>query len=122
MLIFNGLSPTFDFLNGAIVVVYQALTIYVGCAVFYLVFRSKIKGSTFWDAIFIIIFSNWVTFLIGSSIYTALNGYGWLFTSYGATPSEEHNLFLLFLFLPLLLASPLIVTWFLERFEGQSLG
>ena len=103
--VFDGIAPTYNFSNAGIVVGFELLTLLLECGIFYLAFRNYLKRKDLMNALAIILLTNSLSFVLGAGIYTAINGYEWLFTSWATTP-----IFDLVVFLIITLIVPIIAT------------
>ena len=103
--VFDGIAPTYNFSNAGIVVGFELLTLILECGIFYLAFRNHLKHKVLMNALAIILLANAASFVLGAGIYTAINGYEWLFTSRVTAP-----IFNLAVFLIIILIVPIIAT------------
>ena len=103
--VFDGIAPTYNFSNAGIVVGFELLTLLLECGIFYLAFRNHLKHKVLMNALAIILLANAASFVLGAGIYTTINGYEWLFTSWTTSP-----IFNLAVFLAIILIVPLIAT------------
>ena len=104
-IVFDGIAPTYNFSNAGIVVGFELLTLLLECGIFYLAFRNHLKHKVLMNALAIILLANATSFVLGAGIYTAINGYEWLYTSWATTP-----IFDLVVFLIITLIVPIIAT------------
>ena len=103
--VFDGTAPTYNFTNAGIVVGFELLTLLLECGIFYLAFRKYLKRKDLMNALAIILLANAASFVLGAGIYTAINGYEWLFTSRVTAP-----IFNLAVFIFIILIVPIIAT------------
>ena len=103
--VFDGIAPTYNFTNAGIVVGFELLTLLLECGIFYLAFRNHLKHEVLMNALAIILLANAASFVLGAGIYTAINGYEWLYTSWATTPILD-----LAVFLNITLIVPIIAT------------
>jgi len=104
-IMFDGIAPTYNFSNAGIVVGFELLTLILECGIFYLAFRNYLKRKDLMNALAIILLANSASFVLAAGIYTAINGYEWLFTSWATSP-----IFNLAVFLIIILIVPIIAT------------
>ena len=93
--VFDGIAPTYNFTNAGIVVGFELLTLLLECGIFYLAFRNHLKHKVLMNALAIILLANAASFVLGAGIYTAINGYEWLFTSWGTIAIFDLAVFLI---------------------------
>jgi len=104
-IVFNGIAPTFYWRNAGIVIGFELLTLLLECGIFYLAFRNYLERKDLMNALALILLANSASFVLGAGIYTAFNGYEWLFTSRVTAP-----IFNLAVFLIIILIVPIIAT------------
>ena len=104
-IVFDGIAPTYNFSNAGIVVGFELLTLLLECGIFYLAFRKHLRHKDLMNALAIILLANAASFVLSAGIYTAINGYEWLFTSWG-----HMAIFDLAVFILIILIVPIIAT------------
>jgi len=118
MMIFDGITPTYDFSNTFVVLGFEVLTILVETTVFYMFFHKKMDKNTLFTALLTIYGANLLTFFVGATIYTSIYGFDWLFTSWYYSYDVIFPAFIAFSGLISILVTPLLL---IIVFKGERL-
>jgi len=114
-MIFDGITPTYDFSNTLIVLGFEILTILIEITVFYTFFHKKMDKNTLSKALLTIYGINLLTFFVGATIYTSIWGFDWLFIGWYYDYNAIFPAFMALSFLTLTLVTPLLIIVLKEK-------